>query len=78
MKGRTGRGDTCTATYLGKRLTASPAEATVWAAALTSLKMETEGPFSGEIGEVEELIRKRYQYPISNLRSLKFGFLNPF
>ncbi len=61
MKGRTGRGDTCTAAYLGKRLTASPAEATLWAAALTSLKMETVGPFSREIGEVEDLIRERYQ-----------------
>ena len=61
MKGRTGRGDTCTAAYLGKRLTASPAEATIWAAALTSLKMEAEGPFSREIGEVEDLIRERYQ-----------------
>jgi len=61
MKGRTGRGDTCTAAYLGKRLTASPAEATIWAAALTSLKMEAEGPFTREMGEVEELIRERYQ-----------------
>jgi len=57
MRGRTGRGDTCSAAYLGKRLTASPAEATIWAAALTSLKMETGGPFNREIGEVEELIR---------------------
>jgi sugar/nucleoside kinase (ribokinase family) len=61
MKGRTGRGDTCIAAYLGKRLTASPAEATVWAAALTSLKMEEVGPFSREIGEVEELIKERYR-----------------
>ncbi len=60
IRGRTGRGDTCTAAYLGKRLTAPPAEATVWAAALTSLKMEQGGPFSREIGEVEALIRKRY------------------
>ena len=67
MRGRTGRGDTCTAAYLGKRLTASPAEATIWAAALTSLKMEAEGPFNKEIRDVEELIRKRYQSPISNL-----------
>jgi len=66
MKGRTGRGDTCIAAYLGKRLTASPAEATIWAAALTSLKMETEGPFNREIGEVEELIKERYQSLISN------------
>jgi sugar/nucleoside kinase (ribokinase family) len=61
MKGRTGRGDTCIAAYLGKRLTASPAEATTWAAALTSLKMEREGPFGQEMGEVEELIRKQYR-----------------
>ncbi|MGA9347766.1 MAG: PfkB family carbohydrate kinase [Anaerolineae bacterium] len=71
MKGRTGRGDTCIAAYLGKRLTASPAEATIWAAALTSLKMETVGPFNRDIREVEELIRESYQisniqYPISN------------
>ncbi len=60
MRGRTGRGDTCIAAYLGKRLTASPAEATIWAAALTSLKMEAEGPFSREIDEVEESIKERY------------------
>jgi sugar/nucleoside kinase (ribokinase family) len=60
IRGRTGRGDTCTAAYLGKRLTAPPAEATVWAAALTSLKMEQGGPFSRELGEVEALIRQRY------------------
>jgi sugar/nucleoside kinase (ribokinase family) len=60
VRGRTGRGDTCTAAYLGKRLTAPPAEATVWAAALTSLKMEQGGPFRREIGEVEALIRERY------------------
>lgn len=60
IRGRTGRGDTCTAAYLGKRLTAPPSEATVWAAALTSLKMEQGGPFRREISEVEALIRERY------------------
>jgi sugar/nucleoside kinase (ribokinase family) len=60
VRGRTGRGDTCTAAYLGKRLTAPPAEVTVWAAALTSLKMEQGGPFRREISEVEALIRARY------------------
>jgi sugar/nucleoside kinase (ribokinase family) len=58
MRGRTGRGDTCIAAYLGKRLTVSPAEATTWAAALTSLKMEAEGPFRRGIEEVEELINR--------------------
>jgi sugar/nucleoside kinase (ribokinase family) len=60
VRGRTGRGDTCTAAYLGKRLTAPPAEATVWTAALTSLKMEQGGPFRREISEVEALVRARY------------------
>ena len=60
MRGRTGRGDTCIAAYLGKRLTAPPAQATIWAVALTSLKMEAEGPFNREIREVEKLIRQEY------------------
>ena len=59
LVGRSGRGDTCLAAYAARRLTASPADATVWAAALTSLKMEAEGPFRREIWEVEELIRRR-------------------
>jgi sugar/nucleoside kinase (ribokinase family) len=58
--GRSGRGDTCVAAYVSRRLTASPAEATVWAAAVTSLKMEAEGPFHREMGEVEDLIRTTY------------------
>ncbi len=49
IKGRTGRGDTCTAAYLAKRLTASPAEATRFTAALTGRKLETPGPFRGSI-----------------------------
>jgi len=58
--GRSGRGDTCLAAYTARRLSAPPAEATVWAAAITSLKMETEGPFRRNIHEVEELIQRRY------------------
>ncbi len=61
LVGRSGRGDTCLAAYAARRLTASPAEAMVWAAALTSLKMEAEGPFRREIWEVEELIQRRYR-----------------
>jgi sugar/nucleoside kinase (ribokinase family) len=49
VKGRTGRGDTCIAAYLGKRLSASPAEAVRFAAALTGRKLEAPGPFKGEI-----------------------------
>jgi hypothetical protein len=32
----------------------------LWAAALTSLKMETPGPFRGTVADVEEVIRTRY------------------
>jgi sugar/nucleoside kinase (ribokinase family) len=60
LVGRSGRGDTCIASYVCRRLTATPAEATVWAAAVTSVKMEAEGPFRRDVGEVEELIRARY------------------
>ncbi|MCR4406919.1 MAG: PfkB family carbohydrate kinase [Anaerolineae bacterium] len=61
LVGRSGRGDTCIASYVARRLSTSPAEATIWAAAMTSLKMEAEGPFCREINEVEELIRRKYQ-----------------
>ncbi len=59
--GRTGRGDTCIASYTAKRLSASPQEATVWAAAVTSLKMEAEGPFQRTIEEVNNLIQNKYK-----------------
>jgi sugar/nucleoside kinase (ribokinase family) len=61
LVGRSGRGDTCLAAYVSQRLVASPAEATIWAAAVTSLKMEAEGPFRREIREVEDLIQQRYR-----------------
>jgi sugar/nucleoside kinase (ribokinase family) len=60
LVGRSGRGDTCLASYTASRLSAAPAEATIWAAALTSLKMEAEGPFRRDIGDVHELIQERY------------------
>ena len=60
LVGRSGRGDTCIASYMASRLNASPAKATVWAAAVTSLKLEAEGPFRRDIGEVERLIENKY------------------
>ncbi len=60
LVGRSGRGDTCIASYVASRLSASPAEASIWAAAVTSLKMEAEGPFRRDIGEVEWLIENKY------------------
>jgi sugar/nucleoside kinase (ribokinase family) len=61
LVGRSGRGDTCVAAYVARRLAKnSPAEATIWAAAVTSLKMEAEGPFRRNVREVERLIRDKY------------------
>ncbi len=61
ITGRSGRGDTCIASYVAKRLNASPQEATTWAAAVTSLKMEAEGPFQRTIKEVDNLILSKYK-----------------
>lgn len=59
--GRSGRGDTCIASYSARRLSAPPAEAIIWSAALTSLKMEAEGPIKKTYADVEALIKRKYQ-----------------
>lgn len=59
LAGRTGRGDTCFASYVGRRLSADPEEATRWAAAVTTLKQEKPGPWQGPAAEAEALM-KRY------------------
>jgi len=51
LAGRTGRGDTCFATYVGSRLRASPREAARLAAAITSLKQERPGPWPGPLAD---------------------------
>lgn len=56
LVGRSGRGDTCIASYLAKRLSAPPRESTLWAAAVTSLKLEAEGPVKRRLDEVEEFV----------------------
>ncbi|MFH1851261.1 MAG: PfkB family carbohydrate kinase [Candidatus Neomarinimicrobiota bacterium] len=58
--GRSGRGDTCIASYAARRLSAPPAEAIIWSAALTSLKMEAEGPIKKTAVDVENLIKRKY------------------
>ena len=58
--GRSGRGDTCISSYVCKRMTSSPEESTIWAAAVTSMKMEAVGPIKRDIQEVEEHIRRNY------------------
>ena len=60
LNGRTGRGDTCFAPYLGQRLSADPATACRFAAAATSLKMERPGPLWALRPEIERLVRERY------------------
>lgn len=59
--GRSGRGDTCIGSYVARRLSAPPPQAMIWAAAVTSLKMEAEGPFRRDIREVDELIQTKYR-----------------
>jgi sugar/nucleoside kinase (ribokinase family) len=60
LVGRSGRGDTCIAAYLARRLSAPPSEATIWAAATTSLKLEAEGPLVRDRAEIEQLVRESY------------------
>ncbi|MGA2773867.1 MAG: PfkB family carbohydrate kinase [Bryobacteraceae bacterium] len=66
LVGRSGRGDTCIGSYVCKRLSASPQEATIWAAAVTSLKMEADGPITRKASEVEELIARMYAASAAN------------
>jgi sugar/nucleoside kinase (ribokinase family) len=60
LSGRSGRGDTCLGSYVSRRLSGSPEDAGIWAAALTSLKMERPGPFSLSSQHVEALIHAEY------------------
>jgi sugar/nucleoside kinase (ribokinase family) len=60
QNGRTGRGDTCFATYVGRRLNDDPVRALHFAAALTSLKLEHPGPFQGTIDDVQERMRETF------------------
>jgi sugar/nucleoside kinase (ribokinase family) len=60
LRGRSGRGDTCVGSYTARRLEAEPADATRWAAAVTSLKLEAEGPVRRTRADVDALLRARY------------------
>ncbi len=52
LRGRSGRGDTCFAAYMAWRLSHGVEESLNYAAALTSIKMESPGPFSGTHADV--------------------------
>jgi sugar/nucleoside kinase (ribokinase family) len=58
--GRTGRGDTAFISYLGSRITKNPEDSLKFATALTSLKLETPGPFDLPRYQVESLIKREY------------------
>lgn len=60
VRGRSGRGDTCLGSYVSCRLERDAAYSTVWAAAVTSLKMEQEGPIMRSRNDVETLIAHCY------------------
>jgi sugar/nucleoside kinase (ribokinase family) len=65
LNGRSGRGDTCLGSYVASRLDKPPAEACIWAAAVTSLKMEDLGPFNRSLDEVKTLIHERYNHRLA-------------
>lgn len=60
LRGRSGRGDTCIGSYTSRRLSAPPREATRWAAAVTTLKLEAEGPVRGSTQDVAAILAERY------------------
>lgn len=51
-RGRMGRGDTVMGSYLARRMDHTVEESIRFAAALTSIKMETVGPFVGSVQDV--------------------------
>jgi sugar/nucleoside kinase (ribokinase family) len=53
-QGRMGRGDTVMGSYLARRLDHSVEDSLRFAAALTSIKMESVGPFRGSLDDVIE------------------------
>jgi sugar/nucleoside kinase (ribokinase family) len=62
LNGRSGRGDTCIGAYMAMRLSLNPPQALVWAAAVTSLKMEKLGPFDRSIDDVQALMLIKYNH----------------
>tara|TARA_B100000579_G_scaffold223757_1_gene183114 strand:- start:388 stop:1263 length:876 start_codon:yes stop_codon:yes gene_type:complete len=56
--GRSGRGDTCGASYVYKRLSLEPKKAIKWAAAATSLKMESDTPLKNTYKEIEQRVQQ--------------------
>ena len=59
-RGRMGRGDTVMGSYLARRLDYSVEDSLRFAAALTSIKMESTGPFRGSLEDVIERMGQFY------------------
>lgn len=55
IRGRMGRGDTCMAAYLARRLDHPVEDSLRFAVAATSIKLESSGPF---VGSVEDVVRR--------------------
>ena len=60
LDGRTGRGDTCIVAYLARRLTSSAEDSCKFAAAVTYLKLEKEGPFDRTFEDILDKIDRDY------------------
>jgi sugar/nucleoside kinase (ribokinase family) len=60
IMGRTGRGDTAFISYLGSRISKNPEESLKFSTALTSLKMESPGPFGLTLFEIENFILEHF------------------
>ena len=60
IKGRTGRGDTAFISYIGSRITKNLNDSLKFAAAMTSIKLESPGPFTLTLNQVENLIKNEY------------------
>ena len=58
LAGRTGRGDTAFATYLGTRLSSGPEKTVQVAAAVTTLKQEQPGPWRGSLADLDALEKR--------------------
>jgi sugar/nucleoside kinase (ribokinase family) len=58
-RGRMGRGDTVMGSYLARRLDHSVENSLRFAAALTSIKMESPGPFTASVDDVIERMDER-------------------
>jgi sugar/nucleoside kinase (ribokinase family) len=69
LRGRSGRGDTCIGAYASARLDLEPADATLWAAATTSLKLEREGPVQASAADVRRVLDERYREGVQCARA---------